>query len=103
MRNADRPFLDNDVNRAGYRLQAEDTPYEIERLLIEGYRRMSPAEKARRVAEDCVALETLVVAGIRARHPGASGDELRRRLAELRLGKSLAQTIYGDADAVRSE
>lgn len=79
----------------GYRLQSDDTTYEVERLLIESYRRMTPAQKARRIAEDCRALETLVLAGIRVRHPHATDREIRVRLAELRLGHDLAVAAYG--------
>jgi hypothetical protein len=40
-------------------------------------------------------LRELAVAGLRARHPGATAGELRRRLADLLLGPSLAEEVYG--------
>lgn len=82
----------------GYRMQSEDTTYEVEQLLIESYRRMTPAQKAGRIAEDCRALEVFVISGIRARHPHATDREIRARLAELRLGRDLAAAAYGSTD-----
>jgi hypothetical protein len=37
----------------------------------------------------------LALAGLRDRHPGASPDELRRRLADVLLGADLAERVYG--------
>lgn len=41
----------------GYRTQSEDTSHEVERLLIEAYRRMPASEKAHRIVETCRAVE----------------------------------------------
>jgi hypothetical protein len=38
----------------------------------------------------------LVMTGLRARFPGASPAELRRRLAFLLLGDEIARGIYGE-------
>jgi hypothetical protein len=40
-------------------------------------------------------LRMLALAGLRERHPGASPLELRRRLADLLLGATLAKEVYG--------
>jgi len=37
----------------------------------------------------------LALAGLRERHPGASPEEIRRRLMGLLLGEELASRIYG--------
>ncbi len=44
---------------------------------------------------DCRAL---AVAGLRERHPGADDSELRRRLAALLWGESLAREAFGGGD-----
>jgi hypothetical protein len=43
-------------------------------------------------------LDTLALAGLRQRHPGATLAQLRRRLADLRLGPALAARVYGPLD-----
>jgi hypothetical protein len=40
-------------------------------------------------------LRTLALSGLRQRHPSATQDELRRRLADLLLGLALAAQVYG--------
>lgn len=84
----------------GYRMQAADTTYSIERRLVHAWRRMPPWEKAGRLVECCHALEQLSIAGLRLRHPHASAHELRLRVAASRLGRPLILEIYGwDPDA----
>jgi hypothetical protein len=75
------------ARREGYQTQSADTAIDAERVLIEAYRRMPPWEKARRVSEMTQAVETLALAGIAERHPGASDRERRLRLAALRLDR----------------
>ena len=41
-------------------------------------------------------VHTLALAGLRSRYPQASETELRRRLADLLLGKELARKVYGE-------
>ena len=76
----------------GYRTQSGDTDFEVERLILEAYRRMPPWEKARRVGEMVHTLEMLALAGIAGRHPEATERERRLRLAALRLDR---QTMVG--------
>ena len=80
---------------AGYRLQADDTDWNIEQRQIEAYRHMTPVEKARRLAEQSGFLEELARAGILLRYPDAGEPEVRCRLAALRLGRDLAIAAYG--------
>jgi len=84
----------------GYRTQADDTSYEVERRLVEAWRQMSAADKARRVTQAFLALEALAVAGIRARHPAADTPEIRLRLAALRLGRDATVAAFGWDPAV---
>jgi hypothetical protein len=79
----------------GYRTQSPDTSYAAEQVLIEAWRRMSLAEKARRVSDDCRAVERLALAGIRLRYPSADAREIQLRLAALRLGRDLTIAAFG--------
>lgn len=88
-------WQDDDVPPAGYRTQAADTSYAIERLLIDAWRRMPPWEKAARLVECCRAVEQMSLAGLRLRHPDASDRELTLRAAVLSLGLPLAREVYG--------
>ena len=79
-----------------------DTSPEVARLVIEGYRRMSPADKIGRVVALNRALEELATARLRSQY----GDELtegerRLRLAALRLDAKLMRDVFGWDPAVR--
>ena len=79
----------------GYRMQADDTAYEIERLMIDAWRTLSPAEKARHFRDACRAVDQLARAGVRARFPDAPEREVRLRVAAMRLGPDLMREVYG--------
>jgi hypothetical protein len=53
------PMITPSVAPFGYRMQADDTAYEIERLMIDAWRTMSPAEKARHFRDACRAVDQL--------------------------------------------
>jgi hypothetical protein len=78
-----------------------DTAPDVERLLIKGYRGMTPAEKLGRVAALNHALVALATARLRAQY-GAdlSQRELRLRLAALRLDANLMRDVFGWDPAV---
>jgi hypothetical protein len=71
----------------GYRTQADDVDPEIEKVVIEGWRRMSPAEKVDQVRQLTRTSRQFALAGIRRRHPDASEHELRLRLASFWLDR----------------
>ena len=72
-----------------------DTPPAVERLLIDGYRRMSAGAKLRRVASMNRALEQLARARLRARYgPALSERELRLRLGALRLDPDVMRDAF---------
>jgi hypothetical protein len=75
---------------------SSDTPLEIERLQIEGWRRMTPADKARAVTALTRAAIDMTKAGIRDRHPDETAEQHRGRLAEILLGRELAHRAFGD-------
>ena len=84
----------------GYRLQADDTSYGVERMLIGRWRVMSPVEKAATLAASFRTVERLSTAGVRLRHPDANEREVWLRVAALRLGRELMVAVYGwDPDA----
>ena len=71
-----------------------DTSLDAERVLIEGYRLMSPAEKLQRVAALNRALVTLSTARLREQYGATmSPQELRLRLAALRLDPEIMRTV----------
>lgn len=64
--------------------------------MIEGYRRMSPTEKLRRVLDLNRAVETLALARIRKQYgPDLSEREERLRLASLRLDRETMIEVFG--------
>jgi hypothetical protein len=71
-----------------------DTSPEVESLQIEGWRRMTAAEKAAAVTGLTQAVYELARAGIRHRYPNASPREQFLRLAIVSLGADLARKVY---------
>jgi hypothetical protein len=73
---------------------AADTAPEFERLQIERWRQMSPAEKAAIVSGLTNAAYAMSLAGVRHRHPAATPHEQFLRLAIITLGLDLAVCAY---------
>ena len=72
-----------------------DTDAEAHRVHIDLMRRAPGWRKLQLADQLHQSLRMMALAGLRARHPGASPDELRRRLADLLLGSALAEEVYG--------
>jgi len=72
-----------------------DTTPVAERLLLEGCRRMSPAEKLARVAALNRALEQLATARLHVQYGPMAESELRLRLAALRLDARTMRDVFG--------
>jgi len=72
-----------------------DTHPEAERVQIELLRRAPAWRKMQMVGELNRTVKELALSGLRRRHPHASPEELRRRLADLLLGPELAARAYG--------
>ncbi len=66
-----------------------DTHPDVARLQLEGWRRMSPAEKLRRVVDLNAAVRELAAARIRQEQPGISDRQLSLELARLWLPADL--------------
>lgn len=77
-------------------LSADTTP-DVERRQIDAWRKLSPVERMRLVADTTRAVMTLALAGIRLRRPHASDRECFLRLAAIRLGADTTQQLYPDA------
>jgi hypothetical protein len=82
---------------------AVDTPPEIEAMQIEGWRRMTAAEKATLIIGLTQATFDLSLAGIRHRYPAASAREQFLRRAILLYGRDLAARAYPDIDVLGLE
>jgi hypothetical protein len=75
---------------------AEDTPPEVQAMMIAGYRRMSPAEKLQRVVDLNRAVENLARARLRAQYgPNLSEREENLRLAALHLDRETMIRAFG--------
>ena len=72
-----------------------DTTPEIEALLTRIYRRIPSHRKLELVEDANRTARQLAFSGLRARHPGETVTKLRRRLAGLVLGETLAAAAYG--------
>src|ERR1700710_2649208 len=72
-----------------------DTSPEAERIQLEIFRNMPLGRKAQLIADAIETSRALTLAGLRARHPEAGPEELRRRLFGLELGEELATRVYG--------
>jgi hypothetical protein len=72
-----------------------DTAPEAEAILIEAYRRMSPAEKLHRVLDLNASLEALAAARILRQYgPTTAEADLPLRLASLRLDRETMIRVY---------
>jgi len=78
------------------RTLAEDTSSETERVLIDLWRKATPARKFAIVFDTTRSMQEFMLAGLRERHPQDSPATLRRRFAELWLGSDLARRAYGE-------
>lgn len=72
-----------------------DTRPEAEAVLIGLLRQAPPWRKLIMVGQLNQTVRTLALSGLRTRHPEATPQELRRRLADLLLGPHLAAQVYG--------
>ena len=74
---------------------AEDTDPAIEAMLIEGYRRMSPAQKLECVRALTRTVQQLALLDIRRRHPEANEREQALRLASRWIEPELMHRAFG--------
>ncbi len=72
-----------------------DTSPEAEAVLFALWRETPGWRKLEMMAQLNKMARQLALAGLKRRHPDASPEELRRRLADLLLGPELAEKVYG--------
>jgi hypothetical protein len=73
----------------------QDTDPEARRVLIELARRTPVWKKFAQVAATTETCRAFAKAGIRRRHPNASEDEVKRRLAGVTLDRETVIKVYG--------
>jgi hypothetical protein len=78
-----------------YRPFGEDTSPEVERFLLDAYRKMSGSEKILRVRALNRTTNALALADIRQRHPDADEREMLLRLASRRYGADFVREKFG--------
>ena len=64
------------------------------------WRRLSPVQKLQQAARLSRMADALSTEGIRQRYPSDRDGTIRRRRAELRLGRELATRVYGSPHGV---
>jgi len=76
------------------RFQPIDTHPEIEHVLTEGYRRMTPQQKLQQVDALTRMVQQFALARIQKDHPGASEHEQQLRLASLWLNRETMIRVF---------
>ena len=74
--------------------ELSDTKYDAEKILIEGYRRMSPTQKLKQVGDLTVTVQQFALARIRKFHGDSPEQEQRLRLASLWLDRETMIRIF---------
>ena len=77
---------------------ALDTHPDAERMQIELMRATPVWRKLDLLAQLNQAARLFAISGLRRRHPGATEQEIHRRLADLSLGAELAERVYGSLE-----
>lgn len=72
-----------------------DTHPALEPIIIDGYRKMTTAQRFNMAIEMSDAIRDLAKIGILKRHPGISDEELLKRLGGLVLGRELSMKVNG--------
>ena len=71
-----------------------DTPLYIQKILVEGYRKMPPWEKMRRISELNKAAQQLALSRIRLQYGDIPDHEQRLRLASLWLDRDTMIRVF---------
>lgn len=76
------------------RATIQDTPPHIQKIIVEGYRRMSPQDKLKQVDDLTVAVQQLALTRIIKQYGSISEREQRLRLAALWLGRETMIRVF---------
>ncbi len=79
----------------GYVSQSLDTSPDVDLRLFDRLHDMTPAQKIKHLDAAIHFAEEIAMAGIRARYPNASPEEVRLRLFSQRLDRSTMLRLYG--------
>ena len=82
---------------------ALDTHPDIERVQIELMRKAPVWRKVELLGQLNETAKLFALCGLRQRHPKASEQEIRRRLAGLLLGEDLAERAYGPLEEIAND
>jgi hypothetical protein len=75
-----------------------DTHPKMEELQVKLLREVPAYRKMEMLISLNASAQELALAGLRRRFPNASQNELRRRLADILLGRDLARKVYGEPE-----
>lgn len=73
----------------------EDTSPDAEAFLIEGLRKMSPADKLEQVRQLSLSVQQIALLRIREEYPHESPEQWRLRLASLWLDRDVMREVFG--------
>jgi hypothetical protein len=82
----------------GYVTQSPDTAYWVEKLMFERWAAMSVDEKIDVIRQTCRGAHHLTLAGLSARHPTSSAEQLELMAAELRIGADAVRRLLEDSE-----
>ncbi len=77
-----------------FKAQCTDTPPQVKKILIEGYRRMTPQQKLRCVSDMTRTVQQMALARIRKQYGDISEHEMRLRLASLWLDRETMIRVF---------
>lgn len=81
----------------------EDTPIEVERVLLARWRQLTPGERLEKAARMSRMARELMIADIERRFPEATAEQKLRLLAKRTLPPELFRAAYGDDPEVPSD
>src|SRR5580700_10122367 len=92
MTTADLPEYSNQEAEV-HSLERKDP--ELERILLEALRKMTPSEKIKKVNDMVAAMHILAMSDVRSRHPEADERECLLRVASRRVPADLMLKAFG--------
>ena len=78
-------------------MKQTDTSEQAEEVMVDIYRRMSVADKLKRIFQAYEMGKTLAMAGLRQLHPNASEKQIWYLWARQHLGEELFKKAYGES------
>ena len=85
--------MNDDTPRTPVELERKDP--ELERILLEALRKMTPSEKLQKVNDMIEAMHILAMSDVRRRHPEATEYECQLRVASRRVPADLMLKAFG--------